>query len=54
MEEANPAEWEAMKEAYDGLMRDRRGNELYQLFLGELERKAEIRQNPELLRQILN
>lgn len=54
VEEANPAEWEAMKEAYDGLMRDRRGNELYQLFLGELERKAEIRQNPELLRQILN
>ena len=54
VEEADPAEWEAIKEAYDGLMRDRRSNELFQLFLGELERKAEIRQNPELLRQILN
>ena len=54
VKEADPAEWEAIKEAYDGLMRDRRSNELFQLFLGELERKAEIRQNPELLRQILN
>ncbi len=54
VEEADPAEWETMKDTFDGLLRNRRGEELYQLFLGELQRKAEIRQNPELLRQILN
>ena len=54
VQEADPAEWEAMRESFDGLLRNRRGEELFQLFLGELQRKAEVRQNPELIRQIVN
>lgn len=53
VQEADPAEWEAMKESFDGLMRNRRGEEIFLLFLGDLQRKAEIRQNPELIRQIV-
>ncbi|WP_296305908.1 SurA N-terminal domain-containing protein [uncultured Desulfovibrio sp.] len=54
VQEADPAEWEAMRESFDGLLRNRRGEELFQLFLGKLQRKAEVRQNPELIRQIVN
>lgn len=54
VQEGDPAEWEAMRESFDGLLRNRRGEELFQLFLGELQRKAEVRQNPELIRQIVN
>ena len=54
VQEADPAEWETMQESFDGLLRNRRGEELFLLFLGGLQRKAEIRQNPELIRQIVN
>lgn len=54
VQEADPAEWEAMQESFDGLLRNRRSEELFLLFLGDLQRKAEIRQNPELIKQIVN
>ena len=54
VQEADPAEWEAMKESFDELLRNRRGEELFQLFLGALQRNVEIRKNPELIRQIVN
>ena len=54
MQEADPAEWEAMKESFDGLLRNRRGEELFLLFMEGLQSKAETKQNPELIKQILN
>lgn len=54
VQEADPAEWEAMKESFDGLLRNRRGEELFLLFMEGLQNKAEIKQNPELIKQILN
>lgn len=50
--EADPAEWDSMKQTFDGLMRSRRSSELFALFLGNLQRKAEIKQNAALLKQI--
>lgn len=53
VQEADPAEWEPMKESFDGLLRNRRSEELFLLFLKDLQRKAEVRQNPDLIRQII-
>lgn len=52
IQEADPAEWEAIRENFDAQLRNRRSEELAQLFRNALQRKAEIRQNPELIRQI--
>ena len=50
--DADPAEWEGMRQTFDGLMRNRRSSELFALFMGNLQRKAEIKQNAALLKQI--
>ncbi len=50
--EADSAEWDSMKQTFDGLMRSRRSSELFALFLGNLQRKAEIKENAALLKQI--
>ena len=41
-----------MKETLAGLQRNRRGAELFQLIVEDLQRKAEIRLNPEVIKQI--